>query len=128
MVPINKRGENGIVSNYRLSILFDLLSKCSRQLCPHIYNHHGKYLSDKQHGFVKSRSSCTNLFAFSEAVDSNRQYDIFYTHFSKAFDRISHKILLHKLSGYPVTGTFLKYLQCYFEDRIFFCVCQCFQF
>jgi hypothetical protein len=53
-------------------------------------------ISDAQHGFLKGRSTVTNLVEFSNSVigemENGRQVDGVYTDFSKAFDRVYYTL------------------------------------
>jgi hypothetical protein len=55
-----------------------------------------------QHGFFKGRSTVTNLIEFTSYVlncmENGIQVDAIYTNFSKAFDRVSHRLLLRRLA------------------------------
>jgi hypothetical protein len=55
-----------------------------------------------QHGFFKGRSFVTNLIELTSYVlncmENGVQVDAIYTDFSKAFDMVSHRLLLRKLA------------------------------
>ena len=59
--------------------------------------------SKAQHGFVTGRSCSTQLLELmeelTEILDSNKDVDMIYLYFSKAFDKVPHKRLLKKTLG-----------------------------
>ncbi|KAJ7425384.1 hypothetical protein WISP_23648 [Willisornis vidua] len=60
-----------------------------------------KVIRSNQHGFTKSKSCLTNLIAFynetATCMNEGKVVDIVYLDFIKAFNTVSHNILLGKL-------------------------------
>lgn len=124
VVPVYKSDDKALVNNYRPISILSVLAKVFESLvCPLIQNYFKRFLTDHQHGFVRARSTCTNLVTFAEAlvesVDANQQTDVVYTDFSKAFDRVSHGVLIEKLKAYGFSGSFLCWLKSYLKERTF---------
>jgi len=65
-------------------------------------------IRSSQHGFIKGKSCLTNLIAFYDSktswIDEGREVDVVYLYFSKAFDTVSHNILLGKLGKCGLDG------------------------
>lgn len=75
----------------------------------------------QQHGFVKKRSTVTNLLVYTsylfESLDNNKQTDSIYTDFRKAFDRVDHKILLDKIAFNGIRGNLWRWFKSYITNR-----------
>lgn len=56
-----------------------------------------------------------------------QQSDVIYTDFSKAFDKVSHNILIAKLRSYGISGLLLDWLSSYLMGRSFFVVVNGYQ-
>ena len=51
-------------------------------------------------------------------LDASGQADIIYLDFSKAFDSVNHKLLLHKLQSFGIIGNLLSWFNSYLSNRI----------
>lgn len=90
------------VRNYRdMSILNTAAKLLEKNVYDEIYSALARSIPDCQHGFLKGRSTTTNLACFSsfvsENMDGGGQIEVIYTDFEKAFYRVDHVILLNKL-------------------------------
>jgi len=78
-------------------------------------------ISENQHGFMPGRSTVTNLLclnsSITKAIDTNRQLDVIYTDFSKAFDSIDFGILIDKLIKLGFCKKLVKFLYSYLTQR-----------
>jgi hypothetical protein len=77
-----------------------------------LYSHVAKFIPAHQHGFVKGRSTVTNLAVFtqriSDALEAKSQVDVVFTDFSKAFDQVQHRIVLDKLKNVGVCDGLMR--------------------
>ena len=78
-------------------------------------------LSDFQWGFGKQRSTEDLLLHITElwhqTLDEDKTVVVLFIDFQKAFDSVSHEILLKKLSASRVSGALYEYLLPYLENR-----------
>ena len=74
-----------------------------------------------QHEFTKGRSCLTNLISFydlvARLVDEGKAVDVVYLDFSKAFDTVSHRILLQKLAVRGLDRYILSWVRNWLEGR-----------
>lgn len=122
IVPIFKKGVKTKAENYRpisiLNIFAKLLEKFVFDIIyPIIYN----AIPNNQHGFVRARSTVSNLAQFLtytlKNMDAGGQVDVIYTDFEKAFDRVDHIILLRKLNHLGIHGDLLRWIESYLKNR-----------
>ena len=117
VVPIFKKGKKEEPGNYRpvslTSIPGKILEKIIKQsLCKHLESN--AMITRSQHGFVKNKSCQTNLITFFDQVtsqiDRGKAVDVIYLDFSKAFENMSHDILISKLTRCGLDRTTLRWI------------------
>ena len=60
----------------------------------------------------------TFLHEVVDSLNNKYQLDTIYLDFRKAFDKVPHKELLHKLKGFGISGNLLKWFNCYLTNRV----------
>ena len=78
-------------------------------------------LCPEQHGFRKGSSCESQLLELvddvSETPEKGCQEDLIVMDFSKACDKVSHNLLVHKLHRYGLTGKVNAWTECFLTDR-----------
>ena len=87
-----------------------------------IYAHCKDLISDKQYGFLPTRSCTTQLILaiddISTPLNARHNADIVYFDFAKAFDSVSHDKILEKIKyKFKVDSLILKFVKGYLENR-----------
>ena len=123
--PIYKKGDPTSPGNYRPVSLTSIPCKImehiiSNQINRHLEHH--KILTDAQHGFRQRRSCESQLVStigdFISAIEDKSQTDIVLLDFSKAFDKVSHRLLLHKLYHYGIEGhVLMNWIHAFLSNR-----------
>lgn len=124
VVPIYKSGNRADIKNYRPISILSCIPKVFECLVKdYMTSQLSGIIGEEQYGFMEGRSAELNLITFvdflSRALESGSQTDAIYTDFSKAFDRVNHRILLTKLESVGVVGCLLDWLSSYLYDRSF---------
>ena len=121
---IFKKGSKRNCSNYRPVSLLSIPSKIVEHfICTQMNDHLTTYnlLSEHQWGFRKARSTEDLLLYLTEswhaALDKKKVVAILLIDFKKAFDSVSHEILLKKLSACGFAGDFHEYIADYLTGR-----------
>ena len=124
VVPIHKSGSRASMSNFRPVALTSVISKvCEKVICLTImaFLTRNCLISPQQHGFVSGRSCQTNILLCLEQwtamVDNGNNVDVAYFDYAKAFDKVSHRLLILKLSRYGIDGKLLTWLSNYLHQR-----------
>lgn len=122
ITPIHKAGAKDNIINYRPISLLSTLSKILERLVHNvIYDDLHKIILPQQHGFVKQRSTITNLLVYTNflftSMDERVQVDTVYTDFCKAFDKVDHELLLKKIAFNGIRGNLLRWFYSYIVNR-----------
>ena len=122
IIPIPKGGVKNDVSNFRPISLLPKVSKVlERCIYDQIINHVSSQLHNLQFGFLRGRSTASQLLQvlheIGKSLDQRIQTDILYLDFSKAFDKVDHRLLLKKLSNFGICGNLLNWFQNYLTNR-----------
>ena len=79
-------------------------------------------IDSRQHGFMSAKSCTTQMVPFIYDLEINlnkrSKTDVVYFDFAKAFDSVSHDIILEKLKTcYEIDGLMLRFIKSYLKDR-----------
>ena len=121
---LHKEGDNNSPSQYRPISILPTISKvfersASEQLANFLLKH--CKLTSKQHAYKKSFSTITCLFEFVECIrthmDRKDLVAVASLDLSKAFDSLSHELILTKLIKKDIDKTAIKWVKSYLENR-----------
>ncbi|CAM4652532.1 unnamed protein product [Caretta caretta] len=122
VVPIFKKGKKEDPGNYRPVSLTSVPGKIMEQVLKESilkHLHERKVIRNSQHGFIKGRSCLTNLIAFYDeitgSVDEGKAVDVLFLDFSKAFDTVSHSILVSKLKKYGLDECTIRWVESWLD-------------
>lgn len=120
--PIFKQGSKSDVSNYRPISIINYFAKILDSIVnDELYNSISIKLITNQHGFIKNKSTLSNLLCFSnyiyDAFSRKSQVDAIFMDFSKAFDKVNHNVLINKLYNMGVHGNILAWISSYLSNR-----------
>ena len=122
IIPVFKKGDKECKNNYRLVIILPNMSKIfERIIFRQISNYMESFLSKYQCGFRKGFSTQHCLLFMLEkwkrAVDNGKVFGILLRDLSKAFDCLSHELLLAKLHAYSFSISALRLIYSYLANR-----------
>ena len=124
VIPIFKKGRTSDPGNYRPISLTSVICRIlERIIHKHTLTHmiRNNLLSPGQHGFITGRSTQTQQLHFlntlTEHHEKNQQTEVVYLDYSKAFDTVSHKKLLHILKHLKVNSSIIKWITNYLSNR-----------
>ena len=125
VVPVFKNvGERSTAKNYRPVSLLSVVSKVFEKLVNNKISYHLEncgLFSDFQYGFRSSRSTADLLTVVSDriarAFSRSGATQAAALNISKAFDRVWHAGLLHKLKSYGISGQIFGFISSFVSNR-----------
>ena len=124
VMPIFKKGDCSLMSNYRPISLLPTISKIfERVIHDQMYEYFNNFnlLAEQQYGFRKKHSTeyaaIKLIDHVSKQMENGKTPGCLYIDLSKAFDTLAFDILLFKLKYYGVTDTALDLMSSYLKNR-----------
>ena len=132
ITPVHKKGSRTAdPSNYRPISLTCIPCKVLEHIVySHVMSHleHYNILTDIQFGFRQRRSADLQLLLtvhdLALGLNEGSQTDAVLLDFSKAFDKVSHWLLLIKLQHYGIDGQVFNWIVSFLQDRTQRVVCD----
>ena len=122
ITPLFKCGNRSNISDYRPISGLDTAAKVLEKIVTeNLFDTFRNRITISQHGFFTGRSCQTNLCIFTHylatSLDQGSQVDVIYLDYCKAFDQVSHQILIEKLKFYGICDPLLTWFRSYLEGR-----------
>ena len=124
VIPLYKKGDHSLCNNYRPISLLSCVGKVMEKVVfKHVFNffRNNLILSANQSGFIPGDSTINQLISLYHelclAVDLQKEIRIVFLDISKAFDRVWHVGLLHKLESNGISGPLLMWFKNYLFNR-----------
>ena len=124
VTPIHKKASKSICANYRpislLSCVGKALEKCIQKRV-FMFLKENQILNPCQSGFIPGDSTVYQLISmyddFCKSLDNHTPTQAIFFDISKAFDRVWHQGLLHKLNAIGIQGTLHNWFSDYLNNR-----------
>ena len=124
IVPIHKKDSKAVPANYRPISLTSHITKLFERILRRYmvaFLERNLRIHNSQHGFRPCRSCLTQLLAHLDSIltiiETNKNADVIYLDLSKAFDKVNHSILIHKIKQLGISGKICSWIQNFLSDR-----------
>lgn len=124
ITPIYKGGSRAEAKSYRpVSLTSHIIKVLERIIVKNMatYLEQNNKMNQDQHGFRSGRSCLSQLLSHYETIleklEYNKNVDVVYLDFAKAFDKVDHGILLHKTQQMGITGKLGMWLHSFLTGR-----------
>ena len=122
IAPVFKTDDPTLPLNYRpFSLLCSISKVLERCVNSHCYPYFVSNFYDLQHGFLKRKSTVLQLLQVYHDIlthlASGKETDVLYLDLSKAFDRVSHRLLLLRIEHLGISEPLLPWFKSYLTGR-----------
>ena len=124
VVPVHKKNERNIISNYRPISLLPICGKLFKQIIfdnLYTYIFQNGFITDKQSGYRNGNSTIKQLLSITheiyKAFDASDEIRAVLLDISRAFDLVWHDGLIYKLKKIGVDGDMINILKSFLKDR-----------
>jgi hypothetical protein len=121
-----KKGSRTDPSNYRPISLTSVLARMfERMVCPRLVDALQPKLCNTQFGFRKKRCTYDNLLLLQLRISNvlsastSSRLPVAFLDLAKAFDKVDHASLLHKLASLNITGKLWNFIRGFLSNRRF---------
>lgn len=123
--PLFKKGDRTNMSNYRpitlIPIFAKIFEKAMHKRLTQFWTRFG-VIREEQNGFCKGKSTTLAGFHLVNEVifnlDRKKHTAALYFDMTKAFDCVSHEILINKIEQYGIRGLALQWIKSYLKNRV----------
>lgn len=121
LTPIPKKVERKNINNYRGIAMQTVFSKLlDKFITNKLYRYLQHFILDSQHGFIKGRSTISNLLEvvadLNSHINNGLSTDVIYFDITKAF-KLNHKILFKKLAMAATPLTVMELIHYFISGR-----------
>ena len=124
VTPVHKGDSRSLPENFRpVSLTSHLIKTLERVIRKSLVSHleRNGFMDENQHGSREKRSTLSQLLQHHDeilkALEQGENIDSIYTDFAKAFDKVDHGILLHKLKKMKISGKLGRWIQDFLRNR-----------
>ena len=124
VIAIFKKGDSSLPSNYRPISLISCVGRVMEKVIyKHVYKHlhSNNLIYQYQSGFLPEHSTVHQLIELHNTILNsleNKEFSCFVScDFSKAFDKVWHNELIHKMNSYGIKGNLLSWFKNYIHKR-----------
>ena len=124
IVPVHKKGDKHLTSNYRpislTSVIIKIMERIIHRQVVTILEQHN-LINDCQFGFRHKHSTVSLLLEavndWANTLENRNSAHCVFLDLAKAFDSVSHPRLLIKLEALGITGDLLNWFKAFLSDR-----------